>query len=96
MNGTSWAHVQEALSDLDFPARKDEIVSHARQRGDEKAERLLKTLPPETYQNISEIRSSVHLDPAADDGQTPARKAEQARSGHSRQISEHLREVGET
>jgi len=96
MNGTSWAHVQEALSDLDFPAGRDQIVSHARRRGDEKAAGLLKTLPRENYQNISEVRSSVRLDPATDEGQTPARKAEQARSGHSRRIAEHLREVDET
>lgn len=93
MNGTSWAHLQQALNDLDFPATKDEIVTHARQRGDREAVDLLRTLPVATYLNIAELRASVRLDAAADDGQTAALKAEQARSHHSHHIAEHMREV---
>lgn len=93
MNGTSWAHVQEALSDLDFPASKDEIVTYAEQYGDWEAVRLVKALPIATYRNMSEIRSSVRLDPAEDEGQTPSLKAEHARSQHSHKIAEYLREV---
>jgi hypothetical protein len=91
MDNTGFAAVAQALADLDFPASKDEIVGHARRRGADSAVRLLKALPPETYRNMGEIRSSVPLDPAADDGQSAAGKAEQARSPHSRQIAEHLR-----
>jgi hypothetical protein len=64
---TQWAHVQEALSDLDFPATKEEIVRHAEGYGDGTAVRLLRAMPLATYRNISEIRSSVRLDPAEDD-----------------------------
>jgi hypothetical protein len=95
MKRTSWSHVQEALSDLDYPATKEEIVLHARDYGDEEALHLLKALPLATYANLSEIRSSVRLDPAAENGQTPARKAQQARSPHSHRIAEHLRDVDE-
>jgi Protein of unknown function (DUF2795) len=88
-----FAHVRKALEDVDFPASKEQLVEHTQQRGaDPVAMRLLKGLPPEIYSYMSEVRRSVPLDPAADDGQTPARKAEQARSPHSRHIAEHLRE----
>jgi hypothetical protein len=88
--------VHEALSDLDFPASKDEIVSHAEQYGDWQAVRLLKALPVADYRNMSELRSSVRLDPAEDEGQTPAVKAEHARSRHSHKIAEYLREVDQS
>lgn len=93
MNGTSWAHIQEALSDLDFPASKDEIVVHAEQYGGWQAARVLRALPVAEYRNMSELRSSVRLDPAEDEGQTPSLKAEHARSHHSHKIAEYLREV---
>lgn len=93
MNGTSWSHVQEALSDFDFPATKDEIVTYAEQYGDWEAVRLVKALPIATYRNMSELRSSVRLDPAEDEGQTASHKAEHARSHHSHKIAEYLREV---
>ena len=68
MNTTAWATVQEVLNDLDFPATKQEIVEHAEGR-DEGAVKLLRALPLATYQNISDIRSSVRLDPAVDEDQ---------------------------
>ncbi|WP_117209251.1 DUF2795 domain-containing protein [Allorhizocola rhizosphaerae] len=88
---TAWAQVQEALSDLDFPATKEEVVEHASRHAGEAGRKLLRALPLATYRNMSEIRSSVPLDPAADDGQTAAQKAEQARSKHDHRIAEHLR-----
>lgn len=65
MKGTSWAHIQEVLSDLVFPATRDEIVAHAMdsQDGDSadtaEAVRLLRRLPPATYQDIGEVRAEV-------------------------------------
>ena len=94
MASTDFQAVQRALVDLDFPASKDQIVRHAERSGDAGAVRMLRALPLGTYLNISEIRSSVPLDEAAEDGQTPADKAARARSVHSRQIAEHLREPG--
>lgn len=95
MNGTSWAHLQEALSDLDFPASKEELVTYAEQYGDWQVVRLLRALPVGTYRNMSELRSSVRL-PAEDEGLTPSLKAEHARSHHSHRIAEYLREVDQS
>jgi hypothetical protein len=47
--------------------------------------------PLATYRNISEIRSSVPLDPAEDDGLSASERAERARSPHTR-VAEHLRD----
>ena len=81
------------MSDLNFPADKDQIVTHAEQYGDWQAVRLVKALPIATYRNMSELRASVRLDPAEDEGQTASLKAEHARSHHSHKIAEYLREV---
>jgi Protein of unknown function (DUF2795) len=95
MDSSVFAAVQQALADLDFPASKDAIVRHAQDRSAaEAALRLLKALPLATYRSISEIRSSVPLDPAAEDGQTASQKADQVRSRHSKRIAEHLRDTG--
>jgi hypothetical protein len=65
MKGTSWAHVQEVLSDLVFPATRDEIVAHAMDSQDAdsadtaEAVQLLRQLPPATYRDISEVRAEV-------------------------------------
>jgi hypothetical protein len=93
MAADDFNHVREALKDVDFPADKGELLDHARQRGaDQVAIKLLRGLPPETYDNMGEIRSSVSINEAAEDGQTPARKAEQSRSAHSHRIAEYLRD----
>ena len=66
MSHHTFAEVQTLLQDLDFPADKDAIVQHAQQRGgaaDSDAVRALRAMPLATYQNMSEIRSSVDLPP---------------------------------
>jgi hypothetical protein len=66
MSESTFAEIQDLLDDLDFPAAKDDIVAHAEQRGaaaDSPAVRALRAMPPETYRNMSEIRSSVDLGP---------------------------------
>jgi hypothetical protein len=92
MDATGWTDVRETLDDLDFPATKEQVVAHAEQRGGSPAAlRLLRGLPLESYRNISEIRSSVPIDPAADDHQTADLQARQSRSPHNERIAEHLR-----
>jgi hypothetical protein len=94
MDATGWTDVQQALDDLDFPADKEAVVAHAeRHGGTDAARHLLRTLPLATYRNMAEIRSSVRLDPAADDGQTADLKVRQTRSRHTRRIAEHLRDT---
>jgi hypothetical protein len=66
MTTDTFAEVQALLEDLDFPADKDTVVRHAEQRGgdhDSAAVRALRGMPRATYRNMSEIRSSVDLDP---------------------------------
>lgn len=88
-----WTHVQEALRDLDFPATKEEIVRHAEGYGDRTTVRMARALPLATYRNMGEIRSSVPLDPAQDEGLTPADEVRRARSPHDHRIAQHLRDV---
>jgi hypothetical protein len=96
MQNQNWAGMQTALRDLDFPADKDAILEHVLEyTSDTGVLRLARTLPPETYRNMSEIRSSVRLDPSVEDGRTEARRAAQARSGNHR-VAEYLRDVPDT
>ncbi|BCB90189.1 DUF2795 domain-containing protein [Phytohabitans suffuscus] len=95
MDETGWNDVRAALDDLDYPASKDQVVAHVERRGGSGAAlRLLRGLPLATYLNLDEIRRSVPIDPAADDGQTVDQKARQARSPHDHRIAEHLRDLG--
>lgn len=89
-----WEDTTKALDDMDFPASEDDIVAHAAQRASRpEVLRLLRALPPATYENLAEVRRSVRLDTAAEEGQTASRRADQNRSRHNRQIAEHLRDV---
>ena len=61
-----FTEVQELLQDVDFPADKESLVAHAESRGgahDSQAVKALRAMPLGTYQNISEVRSSVGLTP---------------------------------
>lgn len=94
MHPDVWNEAEKALNDVDFPAGKDNLVAHAAHRTDrEEVVRLLRALPPGTYENIGEVRRSVRIDPAAAEGQTASQKVDQIRSHHSRQIAEHLRDT---
>lgn len=93
MQNASWAGMQDALRDIDFPADKDAILEHVLEyTSDRGVVRLARELPHETYHNMSEIRSSVRLNPGVEDGVTESRRAEQARS-KNRRVAEYLREV---
>jgi len=90
---SGWGAVAEALRDFDFPGNKQDLVNHVRARNaDDQTVRLIRALPVGVYRNISEVRSSVPLDPAADDGQDTADRAARARSPHSGRIAQHLRD----
>lgn len=96
MQNQSWAGMQEALRDIDFPADKHTILTHVLEyTSDGEVLKLARTLPPEVYRNISEVRSSVRLDPSVEEGTTATQKAAQARS-HNKRVAEYLREVPDT
>jgi hypothetical protein len=70
MTDTAFRQIQSLLEDLDFPADKEAIVEHATGKGADRgsdAVRALRAMPLGTYRNMSEVRSSVDLDPS----QTP-------------------------
>lgn len=55
--------LQDALSEVDFPAHKDDIVRSAEQRdAPTDAQKALRTLPPVEYGNVEEVLRSVHHD----------------------------------
>jgi hypothetical protein len=59
--GRLWA----ALSDVDYPASKDDLLAAAERNapGDEEVAKVLRSLPPETYANGNEvIRSAPRLE----------------------------------
>jgi hypothetical protein len=97
MRDADWRSVAEALSDLDFPATKQQVVEHVRQKDvPEPVQRLLRGMPVGTYQNISEIRSSAPPRPDVDEHLSDSAQARQARERHTRhgrRIAEHLRDV---
>jgi hypothetical protein len=94
MHPDVWKEAEKALNDIDFPAGKDDIVAHAAHRTDhEEVVRLLRVLPPGTYDNMVQVRRSVRIDPAAYEGQTTSQKVDQVRSRHSRRIAEHVRDT---
>lgn len=57
--------IKDLLSDLDFPASKQQIVEHTRGRGGPgtAAERALAALPLGDYANRGEVLRSVPSDP---------------------------------
>jgi uncharacterized protein DUF2795 len=96
MQNQDWAGMQEALRDLDFPADKDAILAHVLEYTSERGVlKLARTLPPDVYRNISEVRSSVRLDPSVEEGRTAAQQAAQARSRNTH-VAEYLRDVPDT
>jgi hypothetical protein len=97
MINARWADVAEALNDMDFPATKQDIVEHVRRRGaPEPVQRLLRSMPVETYANISEIRRSAPPAPVIDEGLSASeqpRKERKRRTAHGRLVAEHIRDT---
>ncbi|NUT36715.1 MAG: DUF2795 domain-containing protein [Hamadaea sp.] len=90
----SFTPIRQALVDIDFPATKQDIVAHAEQAGtDREVIRVLRGLPLATYLNMSEVRRSVRINPADDEGHSASDKVAHSRSKHSHQVAEYLREV---
>lgn len=97
--------VRSSLEGIDFPAGKSKLVDFAAERGaDEATVRALRSMAPETYENMTEVMRSVPLDKASEEGQTDAHKAEQdtgnaadALAEHQRRTSDHpiVEELGE-
>jgi hypothetical protein len=82
--------IKDLLSDLDFPASKEQIVNHARQRGaDPETDKGLSALPLGDYSNLEEVLRSVPVDPAP--SRTEAERVYQHRHHRKSRLAEHMR-----
>ncbi len=84
---------KKALSGVDFPASKEQLVDYAENNGvDEGTVRALRAMPRADYDNLAEVISSVPLDRAAEEGQSDSDKAKQDRQ-HTSGLAEHQRQT---
>ncbi len=91
--------IRRALSAVDYPASKEDLVAQVKQQHPDDPEviRLLRALPLGEYANTDEVIRSVRLDAAAGEERTEADHALQAREARKRPlVAEHLREVPES
>lgn len=94
MASTDVHEILHAVKDVDFPAGKDELIAEAKRAGaSEPAVKALRGIPPEQYANRADVARSVRLPADTDLGHSPAERAEQARAGGKRGLSERLRDV---
>jgi hypothetical protein len=72
--------VMRALRDVDFPASKQELIQAAQAAGASgEVIAALRALPPAEYRSGAEVERSIPVDPAKEEGLTPAQVAEAAR-----------------
>lgn len=91
---TDSAAVQQALSTLDFPASKDQLVEHAEKHGADSATvHALRAIPVADYENTTEVVRSVTLDTGAEEGRSRSDKAQQARQAPKGGLAEHQTET---
>ncbi|NUR72187.1 MAG: DUF2795 domain-containing protein [Hamadaea sp.] len=86
--------LKQSLTDLHYPATKQEIAAHAEQAGaDPETRRVLRGLPLATYENLPEVLRSVRLRTADEEGLSASDKVAHSRSKHSHKVAEYLRDV---
>lgn len=86
--------LREVLSSIDFPASKEKLVEHAERHGaSEQALRALRAMPPEEYQNVTEVFRAVPMTMSSTEGQTSSDKAQQARHNTASGLAEHQTET---
>ncbi|OBI20262.1 hypothetical protein A5712_17955 [Mycobacterium sp. E2327] len=63
---TTRSQLRKCLNDVDFPANKQDLLDAADRNGcDDDTVRVLRGIPPETYNNVAQVASSVTI---ADEG----------------------------
>ncbi|GAB3549656.1 hypothetical protein J2S53_001767 [Actinopolyspora lacussalsi] len=89
------AELKTSLSGLDFPASKDRIVEYAENNGaDAELLAALRAMPrADEYENLTEVGRSLQLDPASQQGQTDADKADQNTRRTADGLAEHETET---
>jgi uncharacterized protein DUF2795 len=82
--------VLDYLTDVDYPADKETLVSAAERSGaPDEVLSSLRDIPPVDYRSRAEVVRSVRVDPAA--GRSARLAAEQARVDAPPGVAEHLR-----
>lgn len=72
MRATSDERLRAALSEVDYPASKDELVGYAQRAGaDEQTVRALRAMPPVDYTNFDEVSGSVPQQHDKSEASTP-------------------------
>ena len=86
--------VKQALSSADFPASKEELLTHLESySADEAVVRAVRAIPPVQYDNIGEVIQSVPMSKSAEDGQSDSDKAQEQRHNDSSQLAEHQTDI---
>lgn len=86
--------LKATLTDANFPASKEELISHADERNADSATlQALRAMPPASYANLTEVERSVSLDKATEEGQSSSDKAQQARQKTKDALAEHETET---
>lgn len=94
MRYTSVDAVMNVLTDVDYPAHKDDLVRTAEAAGAATdVLKALRGLPVEYYRSREEVARSVPVHPASDLGYTPAQLNDQARTSGRGGQSQYAREV---
>lgn len=66
---TTPSQLRKCLSDVDFPANKQDLLDAAGRNGcDDETVHALRAIPPETYTNVAQVAASVTIaDDTAED-----------------------------
>ena len=92
--GTDRQSVKEALSSADFPASKEELLTHVESySADEAVVRALRAIPPVQYDNIGEVIQSVPMSKGSEEGQSDSDKTQEQRHNTNSGLAEHQTDV---
>lgn len=86
--------LKQALSSADFPANKDDLLTHVqRNSADGDVLHALRAMPPAQYENIGEVIQSVPMGKGAEQGQSASDKAQESRHNSNSGLAEHQTEI---
>ncbi|OBG49323.1 MULTISPECIES: DUF2795 domain-containing protein [unclassified Mycobacterium] len=90
---TTQSQLRQCLSDVDFPANKQDLLAAAGRNGcDDNTIRALRGIPPETYNNATQVAASVTI---ADDRDTQDGDKAAARRTHTKPgLAEGAKDIG--
>lgn len=94
MAQTDVQHILHAITDVSFPADKEELLRVA-EESDASPEVLkaLREMPPEQYENKNEVARSVHTDADSDQPHSAAQRAKQASQHGKTGMTQQLRDA---